>query len=70
MENKQKTWADYPYQFLPDGKLTANDITQLLSELFAVKAFPREFVDGLPKELQKHFSLRNNPEAAPTKEKT
>lgn len=67
MENKQKTWVDYPYQFAPKGKMTTTELTAMLGEMFAIKAFPEEFVDALPDNLKKHFSKRDKPEQAPTK---
>lgn len=57
---EKKTWADYPYKFAPTNKMTTKDLTSLLEHLFGMKAFPTEFVEGLPDELKKHFQIREN----------
>lgn len=57
---ERKTWADYPYKFAPTKKMTTKDLTLLLEHLFGMKAFPSEFVEGLPEDLRRHFVVREN----------
>ncbi len=65
MAETKKTWADYPYKFDPTKTLTTKEMTLLMKHLFGMKAFPEPFVEGLPKDLKKHFQVRENIHARP-----
>lgn len=64
--NLRPTWGDFPYTFNPKKTMTTKELTEVLRYFFAVKPVSKEFVQALPKDLQQHFSLRDDAEAQPS----
>lgn len=66
MTEPNQTWDAFPYAFNPSKTMTTKELTELMRYLFAIKPVSKQFFDGLPPNIQQHFTLRDNPSEQPT----